>query len=157
MTAPVKKTVTVPLDTKTAFDLFTDGIDRWWPKDSHSLAARSGEGDRARVRVEPREGGRVIETLPDGTEAPWGTVTHWTPGRRFALDWYVGRDPEDATRLDVVFTQTDAGTRVDLTHDRWEAHGDKAAEVSAHYGSGWDHVLGHCFAGACATLHEAAE
>ncbi len=144
MTDPVRKTVTVPLAAKEAFALFTEGLDRWWPKATHSLS-----GAKASVRVEPREGGKVIETKPDGSEAPWGTVTDWEPGARFGLDWYVGRTPDEATHVDVVFTQTEAGTRVDLTHSRWEALGPKATEVQAGYATGWDHVLGVCFAGHC--------
>lgn len=152
MTDPVRKTVTVPLPPAEAFDLFTAGLDRWWPKDTHSLSAATGEGGRARVRVEPREGGRVIETRPDGSEAPWGTITRWEPGARLALDWHVGRDPAEATHVDVTFTGTEAGTRVDLIHSRWTALGTRAAEISAGYDSGWDHVLGHCFAGACSRI-----
>ncbi|MEM6825034.1 MAG: SRPBCC domain-containing protein [Pseudomonadota bacterium] len=156
MTDAIEKTVTVPLDASAAFSLFTTGIDRWWPKDRHSIAARDGDGDKARVRIEERKGGRVIETLPDGSERPWATVTDWAPGAHFSLDWYVGGAPEGATRLHVTFTQTEAGTRVDLTHDRWSVHGDKAAEVSAQYRSGWDHVLCACFRKACQTLEPTA-
>ena len=63
---PIRKSVIVPLDPAAAFDLFTRDIDRWWPKESHSLAAADGLGQEAHVRVEPRVGGRVIETGADG-------------------------------------------------------------------------------------------
>ena len=148
-TDPIKKTVTVPLEPRAAFDLFTDGIDRWWPKDTHSLAAHDGAGAHARVRVEPREGGRVIETLPDGAEAPWADVAHYAPGERLTLRWYVGRSPDEATQVDVRFTPTDAGTRIDLTHSGFEILAEAAAPTCASYTAGWDHVLGQCFTRAC--------
>jgi hypothetical protein len=143
MIEPVRKTITVPLGTGAAFDLFTGGIARWWPMATHSLS-----GSAATVRVEPRVGGRVIETRPDGTEAPWARVTVWDPGRRFAADWPLGRGEDEATRLDVTFTGTDAGTRVDLVHDGFDrlAGGET---MCARYRSGWDDVLGRCYGVAC--------
>jgi hypothetical protein len=149
LTDPIEKTLTVPLDAASAFDLYTGGIDRWWPKDTHSLAAADGRGAEASVRVEPHVGGKVIETLPDGSEAPWGTVTAWEPGARFGLKWFVGRDESEATYVDIRFTQTEAGTRIDLTHGGFDALGDQAETMCANYTKGWDHVLGTCYGGAC--------
>lgn len=151
-TDPIRKTVTVPLDRKAAFELFTGGIDRWWPKHSHSLTASREIDGEASVRVEPRIGGRVLERLPDGSEAPWATVTAWQPGTRLRLSWYVGRDEEEATTIDVTFTQTEAGTRVDLTHGGFHVFGAKAPEMCAGYTNGWDTVLGVCYRSACESV-----
>lgn len=148
MTDPVCKSVTVPLDRFAAFELFTAGMDRWWPKDSHSLSARDGNGAQASVRVEPGAGGLVIETRADGSEAPWGTVTAWEPGLRFAVDWYVGRDPSQATRVEVTFTEIGAGTRVDLVHSGFEVLGGEADTIGEGYRSGWDLVLVARYGGA---------
>ncbi len=149
MTDPVRKSITVPLPPAEAFDLFTDGIDSWWPKETHSIGAGTDDGEKSRVTVEPREGGTISETLPDGSVAPWGTVTEWQPGNRFSATWHVGRPANEATFIDVTFSPSDAGTRVDLTHSGWEILGDQAIEMCANYNNGWDHVLGRCFAGAC--------
>lgn len=143
-TPPIKKSLTVPLAPGDAFDLFTSGIDRWWPKDSHSLAARDGAGNRTRVRVEAREGGRVIETLPDGREAAWATVAAWVPGERFAMQWYVGRDEAEATFVDVRFAAINGGTLVELAHSGFDVLGPAAGDICANYTSGWDLVLGCC-------------
>jgi hypothetical protein len=149
MTDPIRKTVTVPLATRDAFDLFTARIDQWWPKDTHSVAASNGTGADAQVRIEPHEGGHVIETGPDGSEAAWATVTRWEPGRRVTLDWHPGRGEDQATRVDVTFEPTEGGTRVDLTHDGFDVLGDDAATMCASYTTGWDHVLGGCYVGQC--------
>lgn len=145
MTDPIRKTLTVPLEPRAAFDLFTAGIDTWWPKESHSLS----ESAAAAVRVEPRLGGRILEMRPDGTEAQWARVTAWEPGRHFAIDWHVGGTETEATQVDVTFTPTDAGTRVDLVHDGFDrlAGGEIMCE---NYRTGWDTVFGACYGGACA-------
>ncbi len=149
VTDPIRKTITVPLDRMTAFDLFTKGIDQWWPKDSHSLTASAGDGTAPKVRVEPKEGGRVIETKPDGSEADWATITGWKPGEHFSMRWFVGRSPDEATLVDIRFTQTEAGTRVDLTHSGFEVLGQAAETTCAGYTTGWDQVLGTCYGNAC--------
>ena len=44
--APVRKTITVNVSQARAFEVYTAGIDRWWPKSHHIGAAplkRSGE------------------------------------------------------------------------------------------------------------------
>jgi len=142
---PIRKSISVPLPPEEAFDLFTAGIDRWWPMETHSLTMDS---ETASVRVEPHVGGRILETRPDGSDAPWATVTGWEPGRRFAVSWYVGRPESEATDLEVIFTGTTEGTRVDLTHGGFDAHAD-GAKACAGYTEGWDHVLGRCYAGRC--------
>ena len=151
-TDPIRKSVTVPLPRDDAFDLFARRIDLWWPKDSHSLAAHEEPGKEITVHLEPREGGQVVETDPDGTRRPWADVIRFVPGKRLGLKWYVGRPAEEATYVEVSFTQTDAGTRVDLTHGGFEAFGAEETAMCARYATGWDHVLGHCFAKQCQLL-----
>lgn len=57
------------------------------------------------------------------------------------MDWLVGGIV--ATRWTATFTPTARGTRVDLEHAGFEAHGDRAAELHRAYGSddGWTLVL----------------
>ena len=148
MTDPIHKTVHVPLPPDKAFDLFTEDMASWWPLDSHSLSARDGK-PAADVVVEPHEGGRILETHPDGRTDPWATVTAWEPGAKLALDWYVGRDPAEATQITVVFTADGPGTRVDLTHAGFEMLASAATETMLGYRSGWDHVLCACYGDAC--------
>lgn len=143
MTEPVEKSVLVPLSPQDAFQLFTDGMAQWWPLDSHSLSG-SREAD---VTVEPRTGGRIFETKPDGVRADWATITDWQPGAHLAFDWYVGRTPEDATQVSVGFIPMGNGTRVDLVHDGFDARMG-GAEMRQMYHTGWDKVLVTCYGGA---------
>lgn len=137
MTDPVEKTILVPLPPRSAFDLFTDGMGSWWPLESHSL---SGDA-QANVTVEPQEGGRIFETKPDGTRADWATITEWQPGAFLAFDWYVGRDPAEATQVSIRFIASGNGTRIDLVHDGFDRLAG-GAEMRQGYNSGWEMVLG---------------
>lgn len=111
-TAPIRKAVTVPLAPRDAFDLFTGGIDGWWPR-------RSRPG--ARLRLRPGRDGHLREEAPDDAPgAParvWARVAVWEPGRRLVLTWERGhREGEEPSEVEVLFTSVEAGTRVDLTH-----------------------------------------
>ena len=120
--APIVVEVVVPCPPDRAFDYFTRDIGRWWPLASHSLGGRTPSTSR----FEPREGGRLVETLRDGDEHTWGTVTAWQPGRRVAFSWHLDRDPATAQYVDVHVRGDRDGTRVTLTHGGWERRDDGA-------------------------------
>lgn len=135
--APVRLTRRLRLPPQEAFDLFTTGMQRWWPLASHSCS-----GDKsATLEFEPRLGGALTEIAPDGTRHAWGRVLEWDPPRRFALRWHPGRDAAEATRLEVRFVAIDGGCELQLCHDGWEARGAAANDVRGSYESGWPVVL----------------
>lgn len=137
--APLVKQITVHLPPMRAFELFTDGLARWWPLATHSCAGLAARD----VRFEPFVGGLVIEHAEDGSTAPWGTVLAWEPPHRFAMSWHPGAAPERATRLEVRFEATgDDECHVHLRHSGWEARGDDAIRVRGSYDGGWNRVLG---------------
>jgi uncharacterized protein YndB with AHSA1/START domain len=134
---PVVATVTVPCDPVRAFELFTDGIGRWWPSRTHSI----GQDEVVAVVLEGRAGGRLYERWADGAEHPWGTVTVWEPPARFACTWAPSLEPEAHTLVEVSFEADGDATLVRLTHTGWEALGSRAAEQRAGYDAGWPEVL----------------
>ena len=147
MIPPIRKTVTVPLPPDQAFELFTERMGEWWPMDTHSVSASSDHDRPAKdLRFEAKAGGKVTETLADGSTADWATVTRWAPGEAFELDWYPGQTDAEATRVAVTFTAVPDGTRVDLVHDRFEARGTAAETLRDNYNRGWDPVM-MCFQG----------
>ncbi|MEO1732160.1 MAG: SRPBCC domain-containing protein [Pseudomonadota bacterium] len=150
MTETIIKTVHVPISPDAAFDMFAGNLQAWWPVETHSLSAQSGARPKD-ITVEPHVGGRIIETMHDGSTVNWATITDWTPGARLSFDWYVGRDPSEATQVAVTFLPEPAGTRVDLTHGGFDRLGSQAAILHQNYHSGWDHVFGTRFSAACAT------
>jgi uncharacterized protein YndB with AHSA1/START domain len=139
-TEPVRRSVVVRRPLAETFALFTDGLDTWWPLHSYSIAADTFEG---RVTVESitfekRVGGRVLERMSDGTEAPWGTILEWDPPSRFVMSWKPNMTDGPSTEVEVAFTSLgDLGTRIDLEHRGWELLGVDAANNRGGYDDGW--------------------
>jgi DNA-binding transcriptional ArsR family regulator/uncharacterized protein YndB with AHSA1/START domain len=135
--APVTKSFVVRLPVREAFQLFTAGINRWWPLGTHSVF-----GDQAiSCAVDARAGGRVYEVHADGRTSEWGRVLAWEPPHRLACSWYPGRDSETAQELEVTFQGEAGGTRVTLVHAGWEHLGEDGPQTRANYDTGWDGVL----------------
>lgn len=135
--APVVKEITVPAEPEAAFRRFTEEIDRWWPRSTHSVHREAC----AEVRFEGRDGGRVYERSVDGEESEWGRVTTWDPHAGVAFTWHPGRDASTRQEVEVRFTEVEGGTRVRLVHSGWERLEAAVAETRDGYDTGWDLVL----------------
>ena len=134
---PLTKSATVPCSPARAFEIFTREMSAWWPLATHSVGASS----QCRVDVEVRAGGRIVETLPAGGTAIWGTITTWEPPSRVAFTWHPGTPPGQATEVEVTFDESGPDTLVRLVHRGWPARTDGEAARQA-YDTGWDYVLG---------------
>jgi uncharacterized protein YndB with AHSA1/START domain len=123
--APVRKSIRVEASPEHAFEVFTSGIGRWWPK-SHKI----GSADLDRPVIEPRAGGRWYELDVDGSECEIGKVLAWDPPARLLLAWQLNAhwqfDPDLVTEVEVLFTPDGSGTRVDLEHRHLERLGETA-------------------------------
>ena len=83
-----------------------------------------------RVVVEPWVGGRIFETMSDGSEGSWGTILVWDAPHRLVMAWKPNRTELPPTEVEIQFIEQDDGrTRVDLEHRGWERLGDLAAEA----------------------------
>jgi uncharacterized protein YndB with AHSA1/START domain len=140
--APVRKSVHVNASPERAFDVFANGIGRWWPKSHHISKA-----DLDRAVIEPREGGRWYELAVDGSECEVGKVLVWDPPGRLVLAWQLTPDwtydPNLVTEVEVLFTREAGGTRVDLEHRHLERIGERAAAAreSVDSPNGWGLIL----------------
>jgi uncharacterized protein YndB with AHSA1/START domain len=123
--APVRKSIFVNAPQDRAFNVFTNGIGRWWPK-THKI----GQADVDRPIIEARAGGRWYELDVDGSECEIGKVSVWDPPARLVLIWQLTPefkyDPDLVTEVEVLFTPEGAGTRVELEHRDLERMGEKA-------------------------------
>ena len=153
--APVRRTLTVKAAPARAFEVFTAGIGRWWPKQHHI-----GAVEPETVIIEPREGGRWFERAPDGAECELGKVLVWSPPERLVLAWQLGADfrfdPELITEVELKFTPEGEGrTRVDFEHRNLERFGERAETVRSQISapSGWPAIL-ELFAQAAASTPE---
>jgi uncharacterized protein YndB with AHSA1/START domain len=123
--SPVRKSIFVNASPEHAFDVFTSGMGRWWPK-SHKI----GPAELDRPVIEPRAGGRWYELDVDGSQCEIGRVEIWEPPARLVLIWQLTPeftyDAELITEVEVTFTPEGSGTRVDLEHRDLDRMGDKA-------------------------------
>ena len=140
--APVRKSIRVAAPPDRAFDVFTAGIGRWWPK-SHKI----GQADLDHPVIEPREGGRWYQLGTDGSQCDVGKVLAWEPPSRLVLAWQLNPewqfDPDLITEVEVIFTADGEGTRVDLEHRHLERMGERAEDMRGMIDSpnGWGHLL----------------
>lgn len=139
---PIVKRVVVSCSVERAFDLYTQGMDTWWPLETHS---RQGEVDGAKVeRIEfPTEAGRpILEHLSSGDALSWGEVLEYERPHRVLIAWKPNANPNAPTELEITFTPEGERTRVELVHRAWERLGPLAEEGRAGYDQGWELVLG---------------
>ena len=141
--APVRKSVVVRAPRERAFEVFTAGIGRWWPKTHHIGAAEM----QTQV-IEPRLGGRWFERDIDGTECEIGKVLVWDPPEVLVLAWQLTPDwkfdPTLVTEVEVRFvSETPITTRVELEHRHLERLGDRADALRQQIDSpnGWGALL----------------
>ena len=140
--APVRKSIFVDAPQALAFDVFTSGIGRWWPK-SHKI----GPADLDRPVIEPRSGGRWYELDTDGSQCEIGKVVTWEPPARLVLTWQLNAefkfDAHLVTEVEVQFTPEGSGTRVNLEHRHLERVGETAEALREAVDSpgGWSGLL----------------
>jgi uncharacterized protein YciI len=119
----VKKQIVVETSQQRAFRTFTDGIDRWWPRDHHI-----GRSPLERMIVEPHAGGRWYSICKDGSQVDVGKVVAWEPPQRLVLTWQITAqwqyDPAFSTEIEVGFiAEGPRRTRVELEHKQLERYG----------------------------------
>ena len=144
-TAAVRRSVTVQASPERAFEVFTAGMSRWWPIESHHI----GEAMAVEVVIEPHAGGRWFERDATGGECDWGYVIEWAPPHRALLAWHLtpefdfDPDPAKATEVEVRFTLHDGGTLVELEHRGFERHAEAGARMREAVSApgGWRELL----------------
>ena len=139
----VVKHIVVETSQQRAFRTFTDGIDRWWPREHHA-----GSSPLERMILEPRPGGRWYSICKDGSEVNVGKVVAWEPPARLVLTWQLTAqfqyDPAFATEVEVRFVaEGPRRTRVELEHKHLERYGADAGTMQKMFESddAWAHSL----------------
>lgn len=126
---PVTKEFTVKVSQARAFALFTEGIDRWWPREHHI-----GKSPMKETLIEPKAGGRWYAVCEDGSECDVGRVLAWEPPGRLLLSWQItgdwAFDPNFVTEIEVRFNATGPKTTaVYFEHRNLERYADKASGI----------------------------
>ncbi len=142
--APVRKAVVVEASPQRAFEVFTGGIDAWWPK-THGIGATP----ITKSVIEPFVGGRWYTRHEDGKDVVIGHVRAWEPGTRLVVGWEVSADwkpdprAEFASEVEVRFAAEGTGrTRVEVLHHQFERMGAEPGEkMRAGVDGGWVGIL----------------
>jgi uncharacterized protein YndB with AHSA1/START domain len=140
---PVIKQFVVEASQERAFQVFTDGIDRWWPRAHHI-----GKSPLKRAVIEPKKGGRWYAICQDDTECDTGRVLAWEPPGRLVLSWQLTAkwefDPSFVTEIEVTFTaEGPKRTLVRFEHRNLERYGEAAPELRKRIAAqeGWGMTL----------------
>jgi len=146
---PLISTIEVPCTQEKAFDIFVTQMGAWWPLDKRSMSMHAGASAKS-LSIEPRSGGRIVETGHDDTLHHWGTIKTYDPHDFVSMDFHMGLPPENASLVEVRFTALDTErTQVELTQSNWEAFGDMAEMMRRGYGSGWVIIFEEAYGKAC--------
>jgi len=145
MLEPLVKTIDVPCDQATAFDVFINKMDSWWPLGKFTLSAMKGEPATG-IRVDARPDGQIVEIGAGGVETLWGTIKEYDPSDYLSMDFHIPapghEEVGERTLVEVRFTSLgDNSTRLELTQSNWQALGDMAEMVHGGYGHGWTMIL----------------
>jgi uncharacterized protein YndB with AHSA1/START domain len=140
--APVRKSIRVNATPAQAFEVFTSGLGRWWPRD-----IGIGKLPMKAAVMETRLGGRWYELAEDGTQTNIGKVIVWEPPQRFVVTWEINSqwkpDTTVSSEVEVQFMPDGANaTRVELEHRKFEQLGAEGGEsVRTAVDGGWPTML----------------
>jgi uncharacterized protein YndB with AHSA1/START domain len=136
--APVKKSIRVATGQAHAFEVFTSGLDRWWPRN-----ASIGTAPMKANVLEPRLGGRWYQLGEDGSRADVGKILVWEPPHRFVMTWDINSnwkpDTHVSSEVEVRFVADGPdATLVELEHRKFEQMGAEAgAKMRKDVEGGW--------------------
>lgn len=134
---PVRKEQMIKVSQTRAFEMFTEKMDRWWPKQNSDRKAATKE-----MVLECRDGGRWYEVGVDGSQFTWGKVLIWSPPHKLVLAWQINSefkyDPNLVTDVEINFIEEGPKlTRLTLEHRNIEKVGVKAHEFWTSVDGGW--------------------
>jgi len=119
MTEPLRMSFDVACPPGHAFTVWTSGIGAWWPPE-HTMTGR-----------------------------PAAVVLEGGVGGRLGYLWYLGRDRDGATEVEIRFLARGPGaTRVEIEHRGWERLGADAGPWRDRNHRNWQSLLGHFVAAA---------
>jgi uncharacterized protein YndB with AHSA1/START domain len=136
----IDKEVLVNASQETAFRVFTEQMDSWWPKTHHI-----GSSPLVESVLEPGPNGRWYSRHEDGSEANVGHVLEWDPFGHLVLAWQIDGnfhfDPALITEVEVHFiAEGPRSTRVKMQHrDLQKLMG--GAKIIADMDAGWGMIL----------------
>jgi len=135
----IKKEFTVEISQRTAFEVFTNKMDLWWPRTHHI-----GSSDMTEVVAELKAGGRWYTKHTDGSEAMIGYVQTYQPYSLFVLAWQINGDfkcdPSLTTEVVAEFiSEGPKTTRVKFEHK--DLHKLGSGKTVESMDQGWGQIM----------------
>ena len=135
----IKKELLVEASQATAFKVFTEKMDLWWPRTHHI-----GKSPMTELVLEPGLNGRWFSKHEDGSEANIGHVLQWEPNGLLVLAWQINGDfqyaPELITEVEVHFiAEGPKTTKVKFEHKDLNRLG--AGKTVESMDRGWGEIL----------------
>ena len=147
MSSRVLVALRVAASPQRAFEAFVADIGLWWrPNPLFAFTPRSP----GMLSFDPGEGGRLVETLPNGKVFEIGKIRVWAPPHRLVFGWRQATfQPEQDTEVEVRFDAVGDETRVTVEHTGWDSvpqdhvarHGFPAAVLLRRHGEWWQALL----------------
>jgi hypothetical protein len=148
---PLVKSIEVPCNQEQAFAVFLD-LGSWWPTERFATSVMRG-AQVAALRVDRREGGRIVEVGSDDRETLWGTIRTYQPFDYLKLDFHIPHPSEQSpgfSTVEIRFTALGGDrTRVELTQSNWEGLGEVADMVQKGYRQAWVMIFEGAYRQAC--------
>jgi uncharacterized protein YndB with AHSA1/START domain len=136
----IMESVDILAPADVVFDAYVNHIDSWWVRRGtyrYSFAPESTEPRH--IRFEAELGGRFWESFADETEYEIGRIVGWDPPHLLRYTWRAPVWPIETT-ITVTFTETDEGTRVEVTHEGFGVDG--VPDLGDGYAVGLREILG---------------
>lgn len=135
----IDKELTVEASQETAFKVFTEKMDCWWPRTHHT-----GKTPMTELVLEPGVNGRWYSRHEDGSEADVGHVLTWNPYELLVLNWQLGgnflHNPDLVTEVEVQFIPAGPSTtKIKFTHKNLDRLGDGKTVESMD--RGWGYIM----------------
>ena len=128
---PIRHSITVAATPETAFEVFTLGMGGWWD------AAYTPDPDSFDGIALAPEVAAPVAMVHGTTSYPFGNVTVWEPGVRYAQTFWLAMDPAHPSTIEATFAAEGDGCRVDFEHGGWN---EENSEARDKYGD-WPHLL----------------
>jgi hypothetical protein len=133
--APIVAEVTVPVSVTSAFVGFTAQMGEWWdPMLSPEPPTFTG------ISIDPN--GPVASVHGD-EEYTWGRVMKWDPIGHYTQELWLGHPADEASVLDVRFTEAPGGTLVRVVHSGWTEGSQEIREKYTRWGALLDRYAAH--------------
>jgi len=103
----------------------------WWPTNKVATSVMRGQTVKA-LRVDAKEGGRIVEVGSDGNEQLWGTIKTYDPYRYLNMDFHIPHPSEKNPGFSTVEVRFTA-----LGDDRTASSSSKATGKRSATSPGW--------------------